>query len=375
MSTMDKKIPLMIVLLLILSACAPPALPNPTPTAWETPQPTETKINSGAPTIEPTLASLQLAIYPPESRTGLTGLDLIIDTILDHDYPGLKDLSSYLITGCTNTEGLGGPPQCAEGEVEGTMLEVIPFLGPEGHHSRRTDYESWNGPDALGLLAVYSTSSGTYSDPIYPAGEYALVFLLSSGIETVTLQVDAGKIIRYDYNFNGLSEKDLEERAEDIILPLSFRPIPTAVPWNVFDDHAGRFRFVYPPSLVLLPADVEDSWHFGNRIRVEVLTYDQSWITCFYQSVGDCPFVETDQSVEINGKSVRRIEGYIGSVGGYTPQEFLTYIFNLDEKALVMTIYALPFGTAVSDITQIWPLEGMDLELFERTVGTVQISE
>ena len=89
------------------------------------------------------------------------------------------------------------------------------------------------------------------------------------------------------------------------------------------------------------------------------------------------PFVNSawqlieERNLEINGQEVRRIEGYIGAVGGYTPQEFLTYIFNLDDQALVMTVYALPFGTQINDPMQIWPLEGMELDLFERTVQTV----
>ena len=366
---------LLTLILMILSSCVPPALhePTSTPTALDLPPARETQIVSGVPTIEPTLEVLQLAIYLPEKRTGNPELDLIIDALLGLDFSALKELTSYTRIGCTYTDGLGGPPQCQEGEAEGTIIEVVPFLGPEGHHSRKVDYESWDGPNVLGLMAAYQTSAGTYHDPAFPAGEYALLFLLAGGPETITLQVTDGRIVRYDYNFGGQTSQDLDQKAEVILLPLVFNPVPTIMPWNNFNTPTDQFNFLYPPSLNLLPADKENSWHLGSRIRVEVLPYDQSWITCFYQSMGDCPFVELDQNIEINGQEVRKIEGYIGSVGGYTPQEFLSYIFNLGDQALVMTVYALPFGTQVSDPSIIWPLEGMELELFERIVLSVTL--
>jgi len=361
------------LIIILLSSCVPPSKPMPA-----LPPPTqdilpigETQSISGVPTIEPTLETLQLAIYPPEIRTGDPVLDPIIDALLNHDFSTLKELTSYTRIGCTYVDGMGGPPKCQEGEAESTILEVVPFLGPEGHHTRKADYVTWEGPDVLGLLAAYQTSAGTYRDPSFPAGEFAILFLLSGGPETITLQVTDGKIIRYDYNFGGQTAEDLDQKAEVIILPLVFNPTPTIMPWNDFSAPTDQFSFIYPQSLHLQTADKENSWHLGSRIRVEVLPYDQSWITCFYKSLGDCPFVELDQNIEINGQESRRIEGYIGAVGGYTPQEFLTYIFNLNDQALVMTVYALPFGTQVNDPIQIWPLEGMELELFERIVQTV----
>jgi hypothetical protein len=58
-----------------------------------------------------------------------------------------------------------------------------------------------------------------------------------------------------------------------------------------------------------------------------------------------------------------------------TPQEFLTYIFDMDGEQLVFTVYALPFDTEVQDITTVWPLEGMALELFQRTLSGVVINK
>ncbi len=370
---MKKNKSILSLFFLIISSCAPPPplVLTPSATVRDIPPAGQTQAVSGVPTIEPTLEALQLAVYPTGSRTGNAELDPIIEALLRHNFPSLKELTSYTQIGCTFADGLGGPPKCQEEELEGTILEVVPFLGPEGHHLRRADYEDWEGPDVLGLLAAYRTSPATYSDPAYPAGDYALLFLLAGGPETVTLQITDGRILRYDYHYGGQTSGDIEQQAAYILLPLNFNPVPTPVPWNSFTDPDSRFSFIYPPSLELLPADKENKWHLGNRIRVEVLPFERSWIGCFYQSLGDCPFVELDEYVKINGQEVRRIEGYIGSVGGNIPQEFLCYIFDLGGQALAMTVYALPFGTQLSEVSPVWPLEGMELELFERTIQTV----
>lgn len=340
-------------------------------------QRTPTAVSGGAPTIEPTLATLQLAVYPPETRTGIAALDRIIDTVLAHDFEMLVELTRPAVIGCTHADGLGGPPKCGPGETEGTPLEVVPFLGPEGHHQRWTDYLQWSGPDVRGLLAAYRVSPEAYSEEAYPAGEYALVFLAADGATDITLQVDQGQVVRYDYGYGGTLQSDLERQAAEMILPLTIRPIPTGVPWNQFTDPQGRFAFRYPPTMSITPDAAGDKWRIGDQIEVAVLPVASSWITCFDQALGDCPFVEIDTPVTIQGQEARRVKGYIGSVGGRIPQEFLVYIFKLDDEAeaLTLTLYALPFDTTQEAPTKIWPLGGAELELFERTVETVTINQ
>jgi hypothetical protein len=370
---MKKGKDLLILVIMLLSSCAPPPLLVPTtlPETQEVLTPDETPIVSGVPTIDPTLATLQLAVLPPELRTGIAELDLVIDAVLKHAFQSLRGLTAFTQIGCTNADSLGGPPKCSPDEVEGTVVEVVPFMGAEGHHKRREEYQTWEGPDVLGLLAVYKVSALAYSTPSFPAGDYALVFLDHQGATTLTMQVSQGKIIRYDYRDGSQIESEINQNSEEVLLALSFQPIPTPVPWNQFADLEGRFSFVYPPLMTIQENIPGQRWVLENQIRIEIISFDNSWITCFDRALGDCPIVESDQMVNINGKNVRRIEGYIGSVGGNIPQEFMAYIFTLGDQALVMTVYALPFDTQVSDYSMIWPLEGMELELFERTVQTV----
>ena len=209
------------------------------------------------------------------------------------------------------------------------------------------------------------------SDEFYPVGAYALVFLDHSGPVYITLQVRDGGIVRFDFGHGESLQNDLEKNAAEIILPLAQNPIPTQVPWARFSDPQDRFAFVYPPTMTISKVPGEQTWRMDDQIEIEIHQPGKSWVACFDQALGDCPMVEKDEKVEINGEEVRRVEGWIGAVGGYTPQEYLTYIFDMDGLQLIFTVYALPFNTNFQDISKIWPLEGMELELFERTVQTV----
>lgn len=136
------------------------------------------------------------------NRTGIAELDGIIEKVLAGDTAGLRSLLEFTQTKCTNAEGLGGPPKCLNGEQEGTPVDVLPFLGPEGHFIRKADIASWQGIDASDLFAVYQVSDLAYSDENFPAGEYALVFIGDSQASmSVTLQVRRGRIVRIDDGF------------------------------------------------------------------------------------------------------------------------------------------------------------------------------
>jgi len=150
--------------------------------------------------------------------TGIPDVDVVIDTVLVGTPQEQLQLLQFSSLACTRADGLGGPPKCADGEAEGTIIEAFPFLGPEGHHVRRDDMEDWAGIQATGVYAVYRVSDQVYSDEAYPAGEYAIVFLVENEVFTVTTHVRDGKIVRLDTNFGSPTEIDLERFSSEIIL-------------------------------------------------------------------------------------------------------------------------------------------------------------
>jgi hypothetical protein len=105
--------------------------------------------------------------------------------------------------------------------VEGTPVEVLPILGPEGHFFHKDEIEEWKGVEGDGLYAIYEVSSEDASDPDYPAGQYAIMFAGKEDQPVISLRVADGKIVRVDYLFDndrGSLNEWLEREAADVIL-------------------------------------------------------------------------------------------------------------------------------------------------------------
>lgn len=133
-------------------------------------------------------------------QTGMPELDSIVAAVMGGDAGDVRSFIEFTESQCTTAEGLGGPPKCTTGEAAGTAVEVLPILGPEGGFIRKTEIDTWQLPKAGALYAAYEVSDAAYSDPDYPAGDYALVFAGADDTQSsFTLQVRGGRILRVDY--------------------------------------------------------------------------------------------------------------------------------------------------------------------------------
>lgn len=152
--------------------------------------------------------------------TGLPALDAIIAAAQSANPVALVPFIEYTRAACTNADGVGGPPKCLPGEAEGTVVEVLPCLGPEGNFVRKADVHQWEGLSLGEIHAVYQVSDAAYGDENYPAGEYALVFKGRSDASTsITLQVRAGRIVRIDYGLNRAPEIRPEDVSRYLLRP------------------------------------------------------------------------------------------------------------------------------------------------------------
>ncbi len=130
--------------------------------------------------------------------TGVDQLDRLIEIVLSADMDALQSAIQFNKSKCTFVEGLGGPPKCKEGEVEGETVEVLPFLGWEGHFIRKEDISSWDGLNVSQVYAAYTVSTAGKTDPDYPRGTHAIVFIDEAQGSSVTLQITEGRIVRID---------------------------------------------------------------------------------------------------------------------------------------------------------------------------------
>jgi hypothetical protein len=224
-----------IILSPTLHITAPPTDEIPTVSA---PTQTQTQDIIPSPTTQitatPTDEALGVLVHDTDTQTGLVEIDQIIDIVLAGHINEFRQRIKFTISGCTHKMALGGPPKCREGEAEGTLVEGLPFLGPEGHFLHSDELKEWQGIDAAGLYAVYRVSDEAFSDENYPAGEYGIVFRTNSPQFIVTLQVENGSILRIDSRFGTPPEINFERDAQEIILPPpNIKECPGAPPQRV----------------------------------------------------------------------------------------------------------------------------------------------
>jgi len=197
--TIQKTIFTMVVVL--LAACAPAATPS-----QETLPPTQLPVS-------------ETQVHPLDTLTNTPEIDVIIKAVASDDPQELRNLFEYSKIACMTVNALGGPPPCRENEPEGTLVNVLPSLGPEGSFLRQDEAGNFPGLNATGLYAVYRVPDSAFSDENYPAGDYGIVYWTDENIPEVILQVTNGKIVRIDYVF-GYPESNtlLPEGVTDFVL-------------------------------------------------------------------------------------------------------------------------------------------------------------
>ena len=212
----------LLVCLIVLSACTPAATAEPA-ASTSVPAATE-KPNVPATSIPPTTTSIATEeptvpeSYPLSTRTGIAEVDAVLAAVESGDAQSLRDLVRFTSLACTKADGMGGPPKCREGEAEGTLVNVLPFLGPEGSFMHESDLSNFIPMQALGIYAVYSVSDSAYAEEAFPAGEYAVMFTTAEDQIFIVYQIRQG-IVRIDTVFSSSTRDTVIQRdASELIL-------------------------------------------------------------------------------------------------------------------------------------------------------------
>lgn len=185
-----------------------------------TPPPTTAPTFTPAPTT-PTPTTLK--VYPLEVRTTIPEVNTVIEAMLSGEPDARVALVGYTKAECIKkADALGGPPVCNPGEAEGSIVEVFPLSGPEGHFARPEQIDSIFDFPVKGLYAVYSVPEDAYEADYWPAGAYGLIFLLAESSAphgAIGVIVEDGKIVRLDYYYGDWLGETFESRAGEMVLP------------------------------------------------------------------------------------------------------------------------------------------------------------
>ncbi len=140
--------------------------------------------------------------------------------------------------------------------------------------------------------------------------------------------------------------------------------------WVTYTNEKYQFSIDYPPEFrVSSENDPNSSGHIGERIQYLISKQDP--LACR----GDCPVVQhTDTGLIVGGNEATRVEGYIGSIGGNVPQEYISYIIPRNGSYYIFTAYALAESeqATVQDFSKVYTMNLVDVTLFEQILSTLR---
>ena len=164
-------------------------------------------------------ASLDIE-YPPDMRTGIGRIDVVIDAILSEDINAKLDLVRFSTTACTFGDGLGGPQSCIGEEKDGTMVDVFPVSSGEGFFYRHDRIREIFNFSVHGLFAVYRVPEDVFQADYWPSGEYGLVFTSEDGGKPhiIIVLTENGQIVRLGFYYNWPPFEIVNEMSDEFIL-------------------------------------------------------------------------------------------------------------------------------------------------------------
>jgi hypothetical protein len=135
--------------------------------------------------------------------------------------------------------------------------------------------------------------------------------------------------------------------------------------WHPFKNNKYGYSLDYP-SIYNVIVVSDERVEVGDQIVVDVSNRDPATLH------GDGPLIENIANVQISGYPAKLFTGYIGSVGGYTPQRIRRYIVKWNGTYFVITFYALGLHVG-GDVSQIAQFNPDDIILFDKLVASIKI--
>lgn len=162
--------------------------------------------------------------------TRIPELDELTHIILTRDQAALLEHIHLLDTHCTHQEGLGGPPPCAEGQAEGTPVQVLPIIASHGYYIPKEDLDELK-IDVHALYAAYRMPEGStrYGED-WPRADYGLIFENTGTVPwNITVAVKDGQIVWIANNLGQTPEEALRRSGGEVLFVVVDDPYPAPV--------------------------------------------------------------------------------------------------------------------------------------------------
>ncbi len=151
---------------------------------------------------------------------------------------------------------------------------------------------------------------------------------------------------------------------ESVVIPTATMPLPPppTPSYSLYENTKYGFSFSHPDNW---PLNVQSDDYIEVGDQVVIVTWPADPLSL----PGDRPIYETVTDVQPGAYPCKLVTGYMGSIGGYVPQQLRMYIFEHNGTYITITLYAVGLKATDGDMTQIVPLLSEDVKIFDAMVA------
>ncbi len=198
--------------------------------------------------------------------------------------------------------------------------------------------------------------------------KYILITMTASLVLTACGIIPQSTPIAFPTTSSSLSdtpEATIMPTTEEVSVNTSVPPTQASSE-SVYSNPTYGFSLSYPN---FYNATIISNEHVevGDKIVIEVTNTDPT------MPLGDGSVFENSVDTQLSGRPAKLLTGYIGSVGGYIPQQFRKYVIEHNGFYISITLYALGLHVTEGDISQIAQTDPADVSLFESIVASMEI--
>ena len=143
---------------------------------------------------------------------------------------------------------------------------------------------------------------------------------------------------------------------------------PTTPAVETYTNEVFGYTVEYPIGLALDSSEDGAYIWIDNQVSITVFNFNPE------EARGDAPVIESAEDTTVGPYPARHLKGYVGSIGGNTPQRYESVAIPNNGRYYVVTVYELKNDAPLDDTHQPGPIPPDALALFEQILASLRFT-